>query len=360
MPSSTSSSDPHQPTAVGGPWLGIWVTGCATAVLVLAGMEYLWRHRGHEPGIVPGVELWCWQRDRARDAGRGTVALLGASRIQLGFVPEAFAEVHPDVETIQLAIPGKGPFAALRDLADDESFAGLAICSVTALTLQPFDLEAQQDFVDYYHTQWGPGAKASLLLSTALQERLVVLQPQTRGYELLNLRLMAALIPGLERWTGDRAELQLELPRVSYLKTLFNRHRVADFGLIDTEVLIETRIAYIRGQLRDNPPASEAEWRDIVRRLAGFVERIGSRGGKVAFVRFPMTGRFEALDREFFPRERYWDTLAASVGTVVIHSEEMPGVRDLRCPDESHLDTAGAIAFTKWLGRELTNRGLLQ
>ena len=181
MPSSTSSSNLESPQ---GPWLRVWVVGLLLALAVIAGFELTFRYFGQQSGIASSAPLWSYHRDRLRDAGPNTIALLGASRMQLGFVPDAFLAVHPDFEIVQLAIAGDGPVAALRDLARDESFHGLVICSVSARLLQPSRWEDQQSFVDYFHGKWGIGERASLLLAVPLQEKLRVFGPRSGGRAL--------------------------------------------------------------------------------------------------------------------------------------------------------------------------------
>ena len=339
MLSSTSNSNVLGPR---GPWRKVWTVGLLLALMMLGGLELSFRYLGQEPTIVSSAALWSYHRERARHAGPNTIALLGASRMQLGFVPEAFLEVHPSFSLVQLAVAGDGPFAALRDLAHDETFRGLVICSVAARMLQPSRWEDQQKFVEYFDKKWGPGEQISLLLSVALQERLLILGP----------RLGARQIFG--------AHTAGQVRQVNYVQTRFDRTRIADYGLIDVEPIIERRVARIRKRLSELPPVSEDSWREVVDHLAGLVKKIEARGGKVVFVKFPARGRMQALADEFFPRAEYWDTFVASVGTVAIHHEELPGVADLSCPDESHLDYPGAIVFTKALAHELAARGIIR
>jgi len=324
-----------------GPWGRIWLEVSIATLAVLVGIELFWRDQGHTPSVAANVALWSQQRDRLQGAGLDTVALVGSSRIQTGFVPEVFHEQHPDIETVQLALPGMGGFATLRDLAKEESFRGVVLCSMDARTLRPSKLEGQERFVKTYHSLWGPGEAVNTELSLMLQESLVLLRPPLRGEQLV-----AAL------WHGH-------LPRNDYVQTLRHRRWIADYSGIDLAQLTETRVNKLIDEVEQSPAASEEDWREIVGQLRGFVDEIEARGGRVAFLRFPISGRIQTLHDQHFPDELYWDVLKDGVDAVVIDSADMPGVNDLQLPDESHLDSLSAERFTRWLATELVARGVI-
>lgn len=324
-----------------GPWKRVWILACALIVFEIGGLELFWRMQGHRPSISPSMELWCYHRDRLHNAERDTIAVLGGSRIEVGFDQDAFLKAHPRYEVVQLALPGKGPFATLADVAADESFRGTVICSLEEVATQPSHLADQDPWVSYYRQKWGPGKKASLLISVVPQNTLAQLLPRLGGINLL-------------RWLRKG-----RLPLVDYTTTLFNRRRIADYSKVKTADLVRTRVAFITRELKEFPPATESEWRDIVARIAGFVRQIQDRGGRVVIVKYPLGGELLALQEKRFPRDKYWEPLAAGVGTDVIHYEEMPGFEDLSLPDDSHLDPPGATEFTLWLGGEMQRRGVI-
>jgi len=311
-------------------------------VTFLTGLELYWRHRGYLASISSYEELWSYHRARLEGAGRNTVALLGGSRMQIGFRPDAFRAARPDLEIVQLADAGKSPLAALRDLARDELFRGVVVCSLPEVTTVP-GWNSQEPLVRFYHEKWGPGEKYALLLLTPLQDNLVLLQPRLRGAKLLG-----ALTTG-------------RLPPLNYYRTHFDRSRDMYFEVLSPksiEGLITARIGRSRKFLPADPPASLEAWTAYVAELVRLSDLIEARGGKVVFVSFPVRGRFQRLTEEYFPRDRYWDLLAAQ-GLETLHYEEMPGNADLRLPDESHLDVPSGRRFTRWIADELTARGIL-
>src|SRR6185295_19173605 len=90
------------------------------------------------------------QLDRIRNSPRA-VALLGASRIEFGVDPELLSHELGGRPVAMLAVNGRYPLAALRELADDPSFIGLAIVGVDARGMQRRHWDMQQSYFDHYH-----------------------------------------------------------------------------------------------------------------------------------------------------------------------------------------------------------------
>ena len=349
VPSAITSSDPRASgpgsTSPGprGPWARVWLACAVLALLLLTGLELFWRSRGYMAGITANEELWSYHRERLEGAGLETVALLGGSRMQVGFRPEAFRTVYPGIETVQLAVAAKSPLATFQDLAADGSFRGVVVCSFPEVTSLP-GWAGQEDYLRFYRQKWGPGERYSLLLASALQERLVLLQPRLGGEKLL------------------RQLSEGRLPPINYYRTLFDRSRIMKFELLSQKNiagLVRARIAKARRRLPAEPPASLLEWQAFVDRLSRLTDQIQARGGRVVFVRFPTRGRFERLTDAYFPRERYWELLASTVGAATLHYGDMPDQEALRLPDQSHLDIPSGRQFTRWIAEELAARGVL-
>ncbi|MEM7200986.1 MAG: hypothetical protein AAF628_12005 [Planctomycetota bacterium] len=341
MPSSTSSSEAGEHRTER--WALCWVLALVMAVAAAWAIEAFWRDRGHRPGVVSDRDLWALHRGTLEGADTDDIVLLGGSRIELGFIEAAFHADHPGYRTVQLAIAGRGPYAVLRDLAADETFAGTVLCSITARALQPERRDDQAAWVDHYHTKWSALRRPEVWVDAQLRGRLALLQSH------LAIRpLLLSLRRG--RWPG-----------VNYVVARPDRRRVADFERmqVDMQRIITGRLAKIRGRLVDEPPPEPAAWAELVAEVAGFVDAIEDRGGRVAFVRFPIRGEFARLMRESYPRERYWDVFAANVGAVCLHDAELEGTDAMRCPDESHLAYDDAVRFTQLIGRELQTRGVL-
>ena len=339
MPSSISSSNERLPR---GPWLKTWVMTLALTAAALVAVEAFWRSKGHEPSITDDVDLWCTFREKASEAGQDTICALGASRIQLGFVPSAFREQFPHYRILNLTVNGLHPIAALRDLAEEEAFRGIVICAITAPALLKEHGEDQEGYVRYFHTNWTVNKKLDRTMRTWIQKNVVSTRP------FLSLR---RILPKLLR--GD-------IPEPSYLLTHPDRWRTADYTAIDIEEARRRKLKRLRKYYQESHrPISSEEWLDSILRVDEMVERIQRRGGTVVFVRFVTSGEHRELDEQYYPRKKFWDVFAERTSAVTIHFEDVPSLRSFICPEGSHLDRTDAIGFTKALAEEMFRRGLI-
>jgi len=344
MPSSTSSSDRRfGPLPPSGPWGRTWLLAAVLCVAALGTLENWWRSHGYFGSVHTNLSLWSYQRDRVSDVGREKVALVGASRLAFGFHLDVFREECPGVEPVQLGIFATTPYATLRGLADDESFAGLALVSLDEISVVPA-WEGQQDHVDFHRDRWGPGLKASLVLAAPVQASLALLQPQISGRALMN------------------AVRNDKRPPITYIETLFDRTSISHDDKLtkaDFNSQIRHRIRRTLARAGD-APLDPQRWTEVMGLYRQCVDDIRARGGEVVFVKYPLRGRFLEVNHRFTPRDRYWDRIAPLTGAETIHYQEMPDYRQLVLPDESHLDQASGVVFTRWLTRELIARGLLE
>ena len=332
MRSSTSSSDLRVPA---GPWGRTHAVAVLLALAVLGGLEGFWRARGHVPSVNDDRDLWCAVRERASGAGRDTLCVLGASRIQCAFVSRVFLEKCPGYRVLNLAVAGAGPMATLRDLAEDETFRGTVLCAVTEAGIFPEVADAQEPFVHYYHTDWSLNKRLNREMKTAMQERLVILNP--------NL--------GLER-VAQEFLARRKVPTPYFVVTHGDRSRDIDFTKRVVEKVEEQKpvaggAARRRSPTFDQLTISAEGWLARVAEVERMVRRIQGRGGAVVLLRPISRGERKALEDKLFPRCEYWDVLAAHTSAVTIHYQDVPSFADFACPDEVHIDFRDTPRFTR-------------
>ena len=156
------------------------------ALALLAGLEALWRARGFRPSGTDDRDSWFRQRERlsGREA-RGTVAVLGESRMQLGFVPSVFRERHPEREIVNLAFAGTAPMATLQDLAEREPFAGVVLCSAQPQYYLPERWRDQEGLAAAFRAEWGFRRRLALEVRTCLQGSRPFRRPQLQPQRIL-------------------------------------------------------------------------------------------------------------------------------------------------------------------------------
>jgi hypothetical protein len=79
---------------------------------------------------------------------------------------------------------------------------------------------------------------------------------------------------------------------------------------------------------------------------AAAVHRIQTRGGKVVFLRLPMSGPLKQLEDRATPRAGPWNQLLKLSAAPGIYFEDYPELASFVCPEWSHLSEADSILFT--------------
>ncbi|MCK9488950.1 MAG: hypothetical protein M0Q42_06045 [Xanthomonadales bacterium] len=361
MPSSISSSEPRhgsRPDADGdleridgatagpaGRRLAIaWLLALVLAAMLLAAWEAGWRDRGFAPEVTDSRQLWALQRDRASKPGDSWPAVfLGASRSVYGIDLPTWREQAPTQRPVMLAINGHHPLAALRDLAEDEDFAGLVICDVDSHGLLPRYWHMQQPWLDYWQRDWTRAWKLHRRLLTPWQETSVLARPDL------------GLWPTLKRLATG----QHDGHRPGYVEHQRDRTGALHFQRTDAAGLAAHFDAGAADKLVAFPAPSPAQWLADLAPVEAWVATIQARGGRVVFVNLPVAGRLTELETRYMPRPDYWDAFAARPGIHALHYLDVPALRALPLPDHSHVDAADRPALTRALVEALAERGWL-
>jgi hypothetical protein len=315
-----------------------------TAILALGSVlcaELYWRHLSYRPTVVDDKNLWSVHRQRISDKPQ-TLAVLGASRIQLGFSPEVFHSLYPDWTLSNLTINANYPVAALADLADNTDFMGVVLMAVDARSLIHIFHDMQQPWVDYYQRDFGPGLWLHSRLATYKQSRLVTANPEF------------SIVSRLTAWMNGDPK-----PHVTYV--IFDRLRFgkADYRQINAGYHRRIRSKETRKTFSKmlTPPADE--WLESNQRLLHWIDRIQQRGGKVVLIRMPISQEPWEEDERTLPRRDYWDLLTGQEGVLSLHFKDSPELDSYSLPDGSHMDFRDKEAFTNDLLHQLMEFGYM-
>lgn len=290
------------------------------------------------------MDTWSLHRKQIYARGEETpFVLLGASRIQLGFALDELTRRYPEYRPIQLAIDGHYPWAALRDLAQDEDFRGIVLCSIKAEGFSRSHWEDQSPYVTYYQNHSNLNKRINAWISSQLQSRIALMYPTLRLDNVLKSLIETA-----------------SLPAPPYLVTLPSRERIADYSLTNMDAFRQDRIASVKEHYADLDEFSPAEWLQEAMQIEPYVRAIQKRGGTVVFVRYPSSGEYWEYEERTCPKAQCWDILAEKTEATTIHFRDFPTLARFDCPDTSHLDYRDAIPFTHSLLEILERRGVLR
>ena len=333
----STSSFKHRSAAY---WLlaGILALGLALALVIAS--EAWWRQQGHNPSVIDSAQLWSLHRDRVE--GDDALVFLGASRTQFGIHLPTVATLLPDARPVMLAVNGRYPLAALKHLAEDESFAGTVLLDVDSRGMALYNRWMQEPYTDYYDTRWSPNWHLHRLLLTPWQARMTV----ARG--------PLGAVPTLSRWLGG---LPPQHPSHVWLEA--NRTGTIDFTRVNPVDLANHFAVGLEKDIANNPPPSPEQWLAELAPVVRWVERIEARGGEVIFYEPPVSGRQRQLAEKAYPRADYWQRFIDHYTLTGLNYQDEPALLAFELPDESHVSGNQRPAYTRTLIEILQRRGLL-
>jgi hypothetical protein len=331
MPSSISSSERPVPER---PWTAIAVAVVLATAALTVGWDLYWREIGfvtRDYTDTPG--LWAIQRRRA--TGDRTV-LIGSSRTYFDINLRAWAEVTGGPRPIQLALVGTSPRSILTELANDSTISGLVVVGVTPGIFFRTRRGYLSDFPERAERE-SPSEWLGQRLFMRVERLFAFVDWDTQLGAIIE-RQPLPLRPGM---ILDRAVRKVSRTRADRQTWLDPRI------LADSAYRQLVRDIWMEGRPRPVPPADSVT--AMIAELSRDIAKIRARGGDVAFVRFPSSGRVLELERKEFPRQRYWDRLARELDAVAIHWEDHDALRNYVAPEWSHLSREDAERFTRAL-----------
>jgi hypothetical protein len=350
MPSSTSNSDFIRPVPAV-PWRGMTVIVVLIILAAAAGWEIYVRSIGYAPTLNDNEDLWTMARRRVTPE---SLVIIGDSRawfdLDLDELQEGLGK-----RPVQLGMKGSCPYPVLADLANDETFHGTIICSVTARLFMappgspPMDHSAKA--VRRTRTQT-PAQRASQYLAMPLEEHVAFLKKEELD--------LAELLKGLPIPNRPTALVPPRFP--PYFATVDRERRARMIEqCADANGELARRIQQIWIPLFTPPPpptyipraefgkqmgqAIEQRFRDV----ASAVAKLRARGGKIVFVSFPHSGGLKDLEDRETPRAGIWERVLKDTAAPGIHYEDYPELATFTCPEWSHLSAGDSVEFSKRL-----------
>jgi len=317
------------------------------AVVLLVPYEWHWRQvEKYPPTYDNNDELWTRARARVEKLSDQDVVIVGSSRGHFDINLDLFEELTGR-RPVQLAIPGGSPFFVLQDLVDRSAFKGLIITSVApGLFFSPPSGGAAQwvkgDRVDFYYKQT-PASKFSQWVYMFIDPHFAYLDPDA------SLKEWPVRLPFPDRDSVNHEPVWP--PMVTY-----GRDRGARMiEAMEQDTVIQNRQKKIWTSVERKPPVADT-LRSVVEKYAAMVHKYRERGGRLAFIRPPVTGYYRTMEAERFPPALCWDELIRQSG-VPGHTFEMDSVMmAMEPPEWSHLNRKDADEYTRrivdWLRRE--------
>ena len=346
MPSSTSNFD-FQRVIPAQPWRGMAVVVALAVLLATVGWEAFARTHGYRPTLNDTEDLWAQAR---RNVKPGSLVIVGDSRSHFDLDLDEL-ERGLGSRPVQLSQGGSCAFPIFKDVIEDETFHGTIICSIVPLMwLAPGGplVENAERAVKREATQtWAQWA--SHHLAVPLEENIAFLKMDeldTRG-----------LLKHIELPNRPGALVPPKLP--PYFASIDRERRARMVDECAKPGPLQERVKNGWLPLFTPPPpprwvppeAFKARVGESIearfRETAALVEKLRSRGGKVVFVRFPVSGRLKEHEDRLTPRQGPWDRILRDSGAPGIHFEDHPELSSFELPEWSHLSAPDSVEFTR-------------
>ncbi|ACB76318.1 hypothetical protein [Opitutus terrae] len=351
MHSSTSNSDfDFVRTIPQVPWRSLLLAVTLITTAATVAWELHARSLGYAPTLNDTPDLWAEARASVKP---DSLVLIGTSRMLFDTDLDVL-EKGLGQRPVQLAIVGSSPFPVLVDLANDESFHGTVLLDIVPLMyLAPggMAIEASEKALHRYH-HWNYSQRWGHQLGVALEHQIAFLKQEDLTLQKLlerlpipnraNARLMPPLPPYFYQLDRDRRARMFAEAAVagSPLQQRVANGWLALFGMVPRPDTPE-------GKAFQQMVAPLIEQR--MQETAKHIARIQARGGKVVFLRLPVSGPLVDLEESLAPRLTTWDRLVRDNGVPAIHFAEHPELSAFQCPEWSHLSAEQSVEFTSRL-----------
>jgi hypothetical protein len=333
------------------PWRGIAVVITIVVTAATLAWELYARYLGYAPTLNENDDLWASARRRVEPE---SIVIVGDSRAWFDVDLDEFQK-GLGKRPVQLAAPGSAAFPVLEDLAKDKNFHGTVICSVVPMLFfappGSFPMDRAEKAVKRFHNQT-PAQRVSEYFGMWLEKRVAFLKPDDLSLEALLNKLPIPNRPG--------AQVLPTFPPYFNTEDRERRARMWE-KCAEPGSELAKRIQQIWLPLFTPPPPPSYIPKDVFMAkigegikkrfadVAGAVEKIRGRGGKIVFVRFPHTGGLKELENKIMPREKSWDPLLQMTKAPGIYFSDYPELSGFDCPEWSHLSAGDSVEFSKRL-----------
>jgi len=322
------------------------VIAIALGVLALTSWEFYWRSQGYKPNLNDDKHLWAVQRAKVDDSTEDDIVAVGASRVLFDLQLDEFEE-ETGIRPIQLAIPGSSPLPVFHDLVHNTEFKGTIIVGVTEVvmfsTLFPKAIpwSRPQAKVDHFHNR----TYAQLInhrISIPLQNNFVFLSGDEELYDDdIDLKSLLRRVK-----IGERVPATVGL--VNFQNTREDRNTLMLEKTVTDSTFTRKVTNFWEFIMKVSPPA---EVEPTMAYFVGDAKKFMERGGNLILVRCPSSGPFRAGESQFLPREKVWNELLRQTNAKGYHFEDYEQLKNLKCPEWSHLSAEDARFFTTELAK---------
>ncbi|MCB0447518.1 MAG: hypothetical protein KDD03_08405 [Gelidibacter sp.] len=327
------------------------------SVMSLVAWELYWRSQGKIPDLDDDKNLWAVQRAKVKHASQNDVVLLGSSRVLFDIQLNEW-EKETGIRPIQLASAGTSPLPMFHDIVNNTDFKGTLLVGVTpGLFFSTTYPEAgpwkrAQNRVDYFENRTY-AQRLNHWFSLPLQKNFAFVSTSEEGWsDDIDLKSLLNNI-SINNRTGKPQYPPFEA--FAYIEEDRN-NPMSEKTATDTAFANSIKAAWkfvILGNT--NPPDREGTTNFFVSDAKKFI----ARGGNLILLRCPSSGWIKGGEDKFLSRTEFWDPLVKASNAKAYYYEDYEQLKDLTCPEWSHLSAPDARYFTTELVKIMKADGAL-
>jgi len=324
------------------------ITTILLSIIGIIAWEAYWRSQGYYPTLSDEKALWAKERAKVEKASKSDVILIGSSRTYFDIQKKEW-EQETGTKPIQLSSPGSTPLPALHDIVENTNFSGTLIVGVTPglffSTTYPkaHPWHRMQSKVDYYFDMTY-AQKVNYFLSVPLQKNLVLMSADEEEWsDDIDLKSLLRQVNLGIRTEGPKKPPFYNFGDVSPDRNMAMANRTVTDTAFANSII---RVWNFFGKSAP-PPDKDSTTEYFLKDAQKFMKR----GGNLILIRCPSSGGGRMAENMFLSRERFWDSLVGVLPVKNYHFEDYAQLKNLSCPEESHLSKDDAEYFTKELAQ---------
>lgn len=242
---------------------------------------------------------------------------------------------------IQLSSTGSSPLPTFHDIVNNTNFTGTILIGVTLglffsttyPTASPWS--RPQSKVDFYQNRTY-AQRLNYQLSIPLQKNLVLMSADDIDlkYFLRSVKI------------SDRTNEPVQPPFYYFGDVDSNRNMRMTTNASSDTVFANT-IKKVWGFFGKGAPPPDKE--STMNYFLEDLIKYKSKGGTVVLIRCPSSGGVRMGENMALPRAEFWDDLVMQTNVKAYHFEDYESLKNLTCPEESHLSGEDADYYTREL-----------
>jgi hypothetical protein len=315
------------------PWRRTLTAAGLITLLLMVPWEIEMRHLGLEAGdLDDGRGYWTVERRRVDSAPRDSVVIVGDSRILFDTDLATWKKLTGALP-IQLGLMGTNAQLIVHNLAEDTHFAGLLVLGTAEFSYFGDDGNALP-VLNYLKSE-SPSQKSGHEIYKIL----------SRYFAFLDSHYTLFTLMEQHNWP-ERKDVDGPYMDVWKISESYEHRQSYSWDRLERDEYLRKHAQAVWMELFAGPPVTRDDVNRAIAKSKADIDLIRARGGEVVWIRPPSSGSILDIERVRYPRQQVWDRLVRETASFGIYFEDYPSMKNLKCPDWSHLSKAAAIQFT--------------